>query len=192
MGISDATTVYADDVISTDTVAAQVVKYIVEECPEEGCIYGLMNDMQVHYSSLRKPVIFFDRFRLLLVDCGQDFGLVSHHSLRYYCRNVVVCSCQSGRGSQSLSGLKHHMDELTIEVTWFCFSLQAVAKDEIFPGKAFAFFAKGYGAGSEPRRAYLLAFVIAVSCILIGEYWTLASLKVMSSLRRLCCCVQVS
>ena len=60
MGISDATTVYADDVISTDTVAAQGVKYIVDECPEEGCIYGLMNDMQVHYSSLRKPVIFFD------------------------------------------------------------------------------------------------------------------------------------
>ena len=70
--------------------------------------------------------------------------------------------------------------------------MQAVAKDEIFPGKAFAFFAKGYGAGSEPRRAYLLAFVIAVSCILIGEYWALASLKIMSALRRLCCCVQVS
>lgn len=51
-----------------------------------------------------------------------------------------------------------------------CDSLQAVAKDHIFPGKAFAFFAKGYGAGNEPRRAYVLAFLIALSCILIGMH----------------------
>jgi amino acid transporter len=43
--------------------------------------------------------------------------------------------------------------------------LQAVSMDRILPG----FFAKGYGASSEPRNALLLAYLIAQSGILIGE-----------------------
>ena len=43
--------------------------------------------------------------------------------------------------------------------------LQSVAKDRILP----AFFAKGFGAGNEPRNALLLTFIIAQAGILIGE-----------------------
>ena len=45
--------------------------------------------------------------------------------------------------------------------------LQAVAKDRIFP--YIHVFAKGYGAGEEPRRAYLLAFAIGLAFICIGK-----------------------
>ncbi|XP_076356125.1 solute carrier family 12 member 2-like isoform X2 [Tachypleus tridentatus] len=44
---------------------------------------------------------------------------------------------------------------------------QALCKDKLFP--KFEFFAKGYGKNEEPRRAYILAFVIALACIIIGE-----------------------
>ena len=46
--------------------------------------------------------------------------------------------------------------------------LQAVCKDRIFPG--IHVFAKGYGKGEEPRRAYFLAFAIGAACICIGEF----------------------
>lgn len=48
------------------------------------------------------------------------------------------------------------------------FLTQAVCKDKIFPG--IHFFAKGYGKAQEPRRAYALAYAIAVACICIGRY----------------------
>uniref|UniRef100_A0A914D3X6 Amino acid permease/ SLC12A domain-containing protein n=1 Tax=Acrobeloides nanus TaxID=290746 RepID=A0A914D3X6_9BILA len=44
---------------------------------------------------------------------------------------------------------------------------QAVCKDRLFP--YINFFAKGYGKNEEPRRAYALAFVIAMAMILIGD-----------------------
>lgn len=49
--------------------------------------------------------------------------------------------------------------------------LQAVCKDRLFP--KVDFFARGYGKDEEPRRAYALAFVIAVVIVLIGNYLNL-------------------
>ncbi|XP_060592142.1 solute carrier family 12 member 2-like isoform X2 [Ruditapes philippinarum] len=44
---------------------------------------------------------------------------------------------------------------------------QAVCKDKIFP--KVQFFAKGYGNGENPRRAYVLAYAIGLGFILIGD-----------------------
>lgn len=44
---------------------------------------------------------------------------------------------------------------------------QAVCKDKLFP--KVTFFAKGYGPGENPRRAYVLAYAIGVGFILIGD-----------------------
>ncbi|XP_053405857.1 solute carrier family 12 member 3-like isoform X2 [Mercenaria mercenaria] len=44
---------------------------------------------------------------------------------------------------------------------------QAVCKDKIFP--KVQFFAKGYGTSENPRRAYVLAYVIGLAFILIGD-----------------------
>ncbi|KFM60478.1 Solute carrier family 12 member 2, partial [Stegodyphus mimosarum] len=44
---------------------------------------------------------------------------------------------------------------------------QALCKDKLFPG--IYFFAKGYGKNNEPRRGYLLAFVVALGCCAIGD-----------------------
>ena len=46
-------------------------------------------------------------------------------------------------------------------------TFQAVCKDNLFPG--ISFFGKGIGPGDEPRRAYILSFVIAAGFIAIGE-----------------------
>ena len=46
-------------------------------------------------------------------------------------------------------------------------TFQAVCKDKLFP--KIDYFGHGYGPGDEPRRAYLLAFVIGVAFILIGD-----------------------
>ena len=50
------------------------------------------------------------------------------------------------------------------------FTLQAVCKDKIFP--KVEFFAKGYGPSENPRRAYVLAYVIGIGFILIGKATT--------------------
>ena len=44
---------------------------------------------------------------------------------------------------------------------------QAVCRDEIFP--AIGVFGRGYTKNDEPRLAYILAFAIALGCILIGK-----------------------
>ena len=44
---------------------------------------------------------------------------------------------------------------------------QAVCRDKIFP--ALSIFGKGYTKNDEPRLAYILAFAIALGCILIGK-----------------------
>lgn len=44
---------------------------------------------------------------------------------------------------------------------------QAVCKDRLFP--YINYFGMGFGKGDEPRRGYVLCFVIAMLCILIGE-----------------------
>ncbi|KAJ1374249.1 hypothetical protein KIN20_036898 [Parelaphostrongylus tenuis] len=44
---------------------------------------------------------------------------------------------------------------------------QAVCKDRLFP--KIGYFAKGYGKNEEPRRAYLLTFIIAMAMIAIGD-----------------------
>jgi solute carrier family 12 sodium/potassium/chloride transporter 2 len=49
--------------------------------------------------------------------------------------------------------------------------LQAVCKDKIFP--YIHVFATGYGKADEPRRAYLLANVIALACVCIGKLMSL-------------------
>ena len=46
-------------------------------------------------------------------------------------------------------------------------TFQAVCKDHLFP--YIGFFGVGYGPGEEPRRAYLLAFFVAIGFILIGD-----------------------
>ena len=48
-------------------------------------------------------------------------------------------------------------------------SPQRVCQDKVFP--YIVFFAKGGGrTGTEPIRAYILTFFIAVACIAIGTY----------------------
>lgn len=44
---------------------------------------------------------------------------------------------------------------------------QALCKDNLFP--YIHIFGKGFGKSNEPRRAYILTYFIAVSCILIGQ-----------------------
>jgi len=51
---------------------------------------------------------------------------------------------------------------------------QAVCKDKIFPH--IHIFAKGYGKAEEPRRAYALAFGLALACICIGDLNAIAPL----------------
>ena len=46
-------------------------------------------------------------------------------------------------------------------------AFQAVCKDHLFP--YISFFGVGYGPGNEPRRGYILAFVIAAAFIAIGD-----------------------
>ena len=45
--------------------------------------------------------------------------------------------------------------------------LQAVAKDKIYP--KIEFFAKGNGANNDPFRGYILVFLIAFGCLMIGD-----------------------
>lgn len=49
----------------------------------------------------------------------------------------------------------------------FSVSLQALCKDNIYPG--ITVFGKGYGKNNEPLRGYLLTFAIALAFILIGR-----------------------
>ncbi|KAK6741632.1 hypothetical protein RB195_009478 [Necator americanus] len=44
---------------------------------------------------------------------------------------------------------------------------QAICEDKVIP--AVHFFAKGYGRGNDPRRAYLLAFFVTSAVLMIGE-----------------------
>ena len=44
---------------------------------------------------------------------------------------------------------------------------QALCNDKLFP--YIEFFGKGFGPNDEPRRAYVLTFIIALSCCLLGE-----------------------
>lgn len=46
-------------------------------------------------------------------------------------------------------------------------SFQCLCKDKLYP--FIGFFGKGYGKNEEPLRSYLLAYIIAVCFILIGE-----------------------
>lgn len=44
---------------------------------------------------------------------------------------------------------------------------QSLCKDKLFP--YVEYFAEGYGKNNEPRRGYVLAFIIAIACCLIGD-----------------------
>lgn len=44
---------------------------------------------------------------------------------------------------------------------------QCLCEDQLYP--LIGFFGKGYGKNKEPVRGYLLAYVIAVAFIIIGE-----------------------
>ena len=52
--------------------------------------------------------------------------------------------------------------------------LQAVGRDKIYP--KLEFFAVGQGANNDPFRGYILVFVIAFGCLMIGELNTIGSL----------------
>ena len=43
---------------------------------------------------------------------------------------------------------------------------QALAKDKLYP--YIHFFAKGYGANQDPFRGYVIVFIVAEACVLIG------------------------
>ena len=45
---------------------------------------------------------------------------------------------------------------------------QALAKDKLYP--YIFFFAKGYGANQDPFRGYVIVFIVAEACVLIGEW----------------------
>jgi solute carrier family 12 sodium/potassium/chloride transporter 2 len=49
--------------------------------------------------------------------------------------------------------------------------LQAVARDKLYP--KIEFFAKGHGANNDPFRGYILVFVIAFGCLMIGSLNTI-------------------
>ena len=51
-------------------------------------------------------------------------------------------------------------------------TFQAVCKDHLFP--YIGFFGVGYGPGEEPRRGYLLTFLVAVVFILIADFNVIA------------------
>lgn len=53
---------------------------------------------------------------------------------------------------------------------------QCLCKDKLYP--FIGFFGKGYGRNNEPIRSYILAYLIAVCFILIGEAQHLPSLDV--------------
>ena len=44
---------------------------------------------------------------------------------------------------------------------------QALCKDKLFP--YIEYFGKGFGKNNEPRRGYLLTFVVALGCCIIGD-----------------------
>jgi K-Cl cotransporter len=52
--------------------------------------------------------------------------------------------------------------------------LQAVGRDKIYP--KIEFFAVGHGANNDPFRGYILVFVIAFGCLMIGKLNTIGSL----------------
>ena len=52
--------------------------------------------------------------------------------------------------------------------------LQALAKDEIFPG--LRTFSVGHGRNNDPFRAYIAVFAISLICILIGDLNYVSSL----------------
>jgi solute carrier family 12 sodium/potassium/chloride transporter 2 len=52
--------------------------------------------------------------------------------------------------------------------------LQALAKDKLYP--YIEFFQKGYGGNNDPIRGYVLVFIIALICILIGDLNVVSSL----------------
>jgi hypothetical protein len=52
--------------------------------------------------------------------------------------------------------------------------LQAVGRDKIYP--KLEFFAVGHGANNDPFRGYILVFVIAFGCLMIGKLNTIGSL----------------
>lgn len=45
---------------------------------------------------------------------------------------------------------------------------QALAKDKLYP--YIYFFAKGYGANQDPFRGYVIVFIVAEACVVIGEW----------------------
>ena len=47
--------------------------------------------------------------------------------------------------------------------------LQSLANDKIFPWPPLNFFAKGSGKTNEPRRGYVLTFVIGIAFSLVGK-----------------------
>ncbi len=51
---------------------------------------------------------------------------------------------------------------------------QAVARDRLFPG--IESFARGYGPNNDPVRGYVLVFLVALGCILVGDLNVVSSL----------------
>ncbi|XP_022331098.2 solute carrier family 12 member 2-like isoform X2 [Crassostrea virginica] len=101
----------------------------------------------------------------------------------------LASNCSLGKGGVCTRGLLHDFQAMELVSGWgplltvgiFSATLssalaslvsapkvfQAVCKDRIFP--KIHVFAKGYGASENPRRAYILAYVIGVAFICIGD-----------------------
>ena len=52
--------------------------------------------------------------------------------------------------------------------------LQAVARDELFPG--LSSLGEGRGRNDDPVRGYVLVFVVSLACVLIGDLNAVSSL----------------
>lgn len=78
-------------------------------------------------------------------------------------------------GAQRVYAQLHVREMLSLyHSSWNLFPLQRVCQDRIFP--LIFIFAKGGGrSGTEPIRAYLLTYVIALACIAIGNHTVLCT-----------------
>ena len=61
----------------------------------------------------------------------------------------------------------NHIAGFSHDVAHIILLLQALGKDKLFPG--IHFFAKGYGKDDEPRRGYLLTFIICLAMTCVGK-----------------------
>lgn len=90
------------------------------------------------------------------------FGATLSSALACLVSAPKVFQVQTRRGPYCLPALRS-----VLRVAFFLFFFQCLCKDQLYP--FIGFFGKGYGKNEEPLRSYLLAYIIAVCFIIIGE-----------------------